>query len=143
MRGLEIRRRGSRYLLPVAILRPSTPSDLTTFAATALLDTGATVSGVGPRVIAELKLESYGKNRLRSATEEVFVDYYLFRVGLFTTEQMIGAPIGEASLPFVIDEVDGFSWGRHADFDVILGMEILGKCDVTLNRNGVCSIDFG
>lgn len=117
--------------------------DLTTFTATALLDTGATVSGIGPRVIAALDLESYGKNRLRSATEEVFVDYYLFRVGLFTTEQMNDVPSGEASLPFVIDEVDGFSWNRHGDFDVILGMDIIGKCDVMLGRDGACTIVFG
>lgn len=143
MRELKIRVRGSRYLLPVAILKPSTPSDLTTFIATALLDTGATVSGIGPRVIAALGLESYGKNRLRSATDEAFVDYYLFRIGLFTTQQMTDAPGGDASLPFIVDEVDGFSWGRHADFDVILGMDILGKCDVTLSRNSMCSIIFG
>ena len=143
MRELRIRRRGSRYLLPVAILKPDTPFDLTSVTATALLDTGATVSGIGPRVIADLKLESYGKNRLRSATDKMFVDYYLFRVGLFTTEQMSLAPSGDASLPFILEEVDGFSWRQPADFDVILGMDVISRCDVALDRSGFCSISFG
>lgn len=143
MRELSFRQRTNRYLLPVAILRPGDPFDVTSITATALLDTGATVSGVGPRVIAALGLKSYGKRRLRSATEEVFVDYFVFRLGLFSTVQVTQIPSGSDALPYIFDEVEGFSWGRHADFDVILGMDILSQCDVRLDRAGNCRIEFG
>jgi hypothetical protein len=144
MRELSFRLRRNRYLFPVAILRPDSPTDLTSFAATALLDTGATVTGVGPRVIDTLGLESYGKKRLRSATDEVFVDYFLFRIGLFTTDQTVDPPTDRAAiLPFVIDEFDGFSWRRQADFDVIIGMDVLSRCDVSLDRGGKGRIAFG
>lgn len=143
MRALSFKRRTNRYLLPVAIFRPGQPTDLTSITATALLDTGATVIGIGPRIIAELGLESYGKNRLRPATDEAFVDYFVFRVGLFSTEQVVEIPSGADALPYIVDEVSGFSWGRHADFDVILGMDILSRCDVNLDRYGTCRIEFG
>ena len=93
--------------------------------ATALLDTGATVSGIGPRVINQLALLTSGKNRLGSATDEAFVDYYLFRLGLFSTDQLLLDQLGPGDLPFLFDEIDGFSWSRATDFDVILGMDVV------------------
>lgn len=65
---------------------------MTSFAATALLDTGATVSGIGPSVIETLNLRSHMKKRLLSATEEVFASYYLFRVGFYTSDQCTALP---------------------------------------------------
>lgn len=111
--------------------------------ATALLDTGATVSGVGPRIIRQLTLLSSGKNRLGSATDEAFVDYYLFRLGLFSTEQLQLDQLGPGDLPFLFDEIDGFSWSRQTDFDVILGMDVLSRCDLHLDRSGRCVLQFG
>ena len=142
MRELSCRLNRSRYLLPVAVLRPGHAIDLETYTATALLDTGATVSGIGPRVIAGLGLKSYGKNRLGSATEERFVDYYLFRLGLFSDDQVGSEQLAPSDLPYIFDELDGFSWSRTADFDVILGMDVLARCDVSLDRNGRCTLRF-
>lgn len=132
-----------RYLLPVAALRPGNQSDLTFITATALLDTGATVSGIGPRIIDQLTLKTSGKNRLGSATEEAFVDYYLFRLGLFSSEQRYLDHLGPGDLPFIFEEIDGFSWRRQTDFDVILGMDVLSRCEVHLDRSGICRIQFG
>lgn len=143
MRELELRRKANRFLLPVAVLRPGDPTDLTYFDAIALLDTGATKSGIGPRPIAELGLESSGKSRLRSATDEVFVDYYLFRLGLYTTEQIVAETVGPGDLPFIFEELNGFSWSKPGDFDVILGMDVLSLCDIHLTRNGRCRLIFG
>jgi predicted aspartyl protease len=143
MREVKFRIDRKRYVLPVAILRPGAPNDLEYFTATALLDTGATVSGIGPRVIEGLNLQSYGKSRLKSATEEAFVAYYLFRLGLFTTEQVEMIGMQTSDLPFLFDELNGFSWGRASDFDVILGMDVLSQCDIAIKRNGICAIVFG
>lgn len=129
--------------MPVAILRPGDQRDLEVFSATALLDTGATVSGIGPHLISSLDLTSYGKNRLGSATDEVFADYYLFRLGLFKDAQLAADHPGPGDLPFIFDEIDGFSWSRQTDFDVILGMDVLSRCELFLNRAGVCRLTFG
>jgi hypothetical protein len=129
--------------MSVAVLRPGDLSDLDFTLFSALVDTGATVSGVGPNVIEALSLKSYGKNRLASATEEVFADYYLFRLGFFSSEQIEGRQPDPADLPFLFDEIDGFSWSRRTDFDVIIGMDVLSRCDVHLNRYGRCTLQFG
>ncbi len=132
----------NRVLIDLLVLKAAYPSDMASAPARALLDTGATVSGIGPRIIDELGLESYGKKRLKSATDEAFVDYYLFRLGF---DVRSGRAEEEAipHLPFVFEELDGFSWGRSADFDVILGMDVIGACDLTMTRDGCCSLAFG
>ena len=110
--------------------------------ARALVDTGATVSGIGPRGIAELGLTSHSKKPLKSATDEAFVDYYLFRIG-FEISGHETASADAVRLPYVFDELDGFSWGRPGDFEVILGMDVLRMCDLSLMRDGRCSLAFG
>ena len=133
---------GNRILLDLLVLRAGDPADMTAAPARALLDTGATVSGIGPRIIDGLGLTSYGKKRLKSATEEAFVDYYLFRIGFDVPDDRFESE-DSARLPFVFDELDGFSWGRSADFDVILGMDVIRACDLKLMRNGRCTLAFG
>lgn len=142
MRELSFQREHRRYLFPVSIFRPGA-ADMTSFAATALLDTGATASGIGPAVIAALGLRSHMKKRLRSATDEVFVDYYLFRIGLYTSVQMANVAESIQEWPFLFDAVEGFSWSRPGDFDMIIGMDVLSNCDVALSRDGTCRLSFG
>lgn len=125
------------------MLRPGGFSDLTIFTATALLDTGATVSGIGPQLIQRMQLRSYGKGRLGSVRDEAFADYFIFRLGLYSDEQIASPQSGPSDLPFLFDEIDGFSWMRPEKFEVLLGMDVLSRCDVTLNRHGHCRIGFG
>lgn len=143
MREVSCRLEGRRYRLPIAVLRPGSVIDLTSFAAIALVDTGATTSGIGPRVIEDLGLHSYGKKLLRSASDEVFVSYFLFRIGFYSDEQIASPAPPADDLPFTFEETDGFSWRRPADFDVILGMDVLSQCDVSMDRAGRCRIRFG
>jgi hypothetical protein len=95
---------GRRILLEVAILKSDNQTDLTFEHATALLDTGSTVSGLGPKVISKLGLQSYGKRLLGSATELRMVDYFFFRIGLFG--------IANSPIPYIFPELDGFG-GRN------------------------------
>lgn len=143
MPELSFRRGERRYLFPVRILRADNPADMTSFAATALLDTGATVSGIGSSVIEALDLRSHMKKRLLSATEEAFASYYLFRVGFYTTDQLHRVADSVNEWPYLFAETEGFSWLRKGDFDVIIGMDILSQCDVELSRQGECHISFG
>lgn len=143
MPELRFRCGRSRYLFPVRILRADSASDMTSFEATALLDTGATVSGIGPSVIEALDLRSHMKKRLLSATEEVFADYYLFRVGFHTTRQLERVEQAISEWPYLFPEIEGFSWMRRGDFDIIVGMDILSQCDVAISRQGECCLTFG
>jgi hypothetical protein len=135
------RHNGRRIILPIVVLGAENPADLTFVDALALVDTGATVSGIGPRIITTLGLESHQKRRLVSATEIRMVDYFLFRLGLFANA---GAPESTPPLlPYIFNDIDGFSWGQAGDFDVILGMDILRRCDFLIDRAGNWSLGFG
>lgn len=123
--------------MPVAILSAVNPTNLTLVRANALLDTGATVSGIGPRIISELGLVSHQKRRLVSATQISFVDYYLFRIGLFSDDANLAT-----NLPYIFDKIDGFGWGREGDFEVLLGMDVLSRCDLSVSRSGTWQLNF-
>lgn len=143
MRELSFQRGKRRILFPVRVLAASNAADMTSFAATALLDTGATASGIGPSVIDALTMRSHMKKRLLSATEEVFADYFLFRVGFHTTDQLSRIQDSLSEWPYVFEEVEGFSWRRATDFDMIIGMDILSQCDLSFRRDGTCRLQFG
>jgi hypothetical protein len=132
--SVEGRHNGRQLILDVAVLASDNPADLTFVEGCALLNTGSTVCGIGPRIIAELGLKSHGKRPLSSATELRMVEYYYFRLGLFANP-------GE--LPFVFAELDGFGWPEAKPFDLILGMDVLRQCDFRMDRTGGWELRFG
>lgn len=60
---------------------------------------------------------------------------YAFRVGLQAGEQ--------TNYPFVFDEVIGIELTNAFEFNALIGMDILGQCDLTLERSGQCILRFG
>lgn len=135
MRSVKGKHDGRQLILSVAVLGSDNPTDLTFVKARALLDTGSTVSGLGPEIISQLGLKSYGKRPLGSATELRLVNYFFFRIGLFGVQ--------ESELPYVFADLDGFGWPEPKSFDVILGMDVLSKCDLQIDRGGSWSLAFG
>ena len=53
------------------------------------------------------------------------VERYVFRLGL----------IGEGA-PFVFDDIIGFELRDSFAFDVLIGMDVLRQCDLSLGRDG-------
>lgn len=132
---------GRKILLPVAVLASADPANIAYFDAIALLDTGATCSAISPPIISALALTSYEKRHLLVATEDRLVDYFQFRIGLFADEKQTfsSAP----RLPYIFDDLDGFATRTTSQFDVILGMDVLGQCDFNLSRAGGWTLTFG
>jgi hypothetical protein len=133
---IEWRREPRRILLPAVILAPFPVTDLTGAEATALLDTGSSVSGLAQRVAETLELQRLGKRPLTSAQGQGQVERYAFRVGLCPDTS-------EPTFPFVFDEVIGIELTNAFEFDALIGMDILSQCDFTTSRTGLCSIAFG
>jgi len=79
---IDWRRERRRVLLPAVILRPYPVTDLGGVDATALIDTGSSVSGVGISLAQTLGLVGLGKRPLKSAQGEGHVERYAFRIGL-------------------------------------------------------------
>ena len=137
MPSLNGRHDGRQILLPIAILASDNPADLTHVRAVALLDTGATTSGIAPSIVEGLDLSSYEKRRLVVATEDRIADYYLFRIGLFPDDHLDGG------LSFVFAETLGFGIRPTGSFDMILGMDVLRQCDLRVDRSRNWQLDFG
>lgn len=130
---------GRRILLPVAILAPSPSSDLTSVDGQALVDTGSTISGITRHVAEKLGLSGRGKRPLSSAQGEGQAERYLFRIGLTPDAEAGSTP----SFPFIFEEVMGFELTNAFQFEALLGMDILGRCDFTTKRDRSCTLRFG
>jgi hypothetical protein len=139
MSAVEWPRDPRRNLLPVLILRPFPTTDLSGHPATALVDTGSSVSGVAARLAQVLNLQRLGKRPLVSAQGEGQVERYAFRIGIEAGPSLSGAP----SFPFVFEEVIGIELTNGFEFDALLGMDILGQCDFEMHRDRRCVLRFG
>lgn len=139
MSVLEWTREQRRILSPVQILLPFPITVLTGIGATALLDTGSSVSGVAAALAERLGLHRLGKLPLTSAQERGQVERYAFRVGLEPDRLPDGVP----GFPFVFDEVVGIELTNAFEFDALIGMDVLDRCDFSMERTGRCSLRFG
>ena len=139
MSVIEWRREPRRILLPCLILAPFPVIDLSGIEARALIDTGSSVSGISESIAEQLNLSRLGKRPLRSAQGEGQIERYAFRVGVQPTGKA-----GEPNhFPFVFEEVIGIELTNAFEFNALIGMDILGQCDLTMTRTGHCTLSFG
>lgn len=134
MSRIEWHREARRILLPCLILAPFPVTDLTGVNATALLDTGSSVSGISTSLATNFGLSGLGKRPLKSAQGLGHVERYAFRVGL---------TVDDGPFPFVFDEVIGIELTDDFEFNALIGMDIIGQCDLTIFRDGRCLLEFG
>jgi hypothetical protein len=139
MSVLEWTRERLRILLPIQILPPFPKTLLKGAEATALLDTGSSISGVGLALAERLGLHRLGKFPLKSAQGLGQVERYAFRVGFLPNSRPDRSP----SFPFVFDEVVGIELTDTFEFNALIGMDVLGRCDFSMERTGRCRLRFG
>lgn len=120
-------------MIDLLILKPAPATDLTALPVTALLDTGASSSGVSRAVAEELDLPSIGKQPIITAGGIVHSERYLFRVGIPE----------ERSYPFIFDDITGFELTDDSAFQAVLGMDVLSRCDFSMTRDGRCRLSSG
>lgn len=138
MPAIEWKREPRRILLPVLVLAPYPVTELTGLQASALIDTGSSVSGVAVRLAQSLGLMKLGKRPLTSAQGQGQVERYAFRIG-FQSQASPAMP----AFPFVFDEVIGIELTNAFAFDALVGMDILSQCDLEMRRDGHCRLAFG
>jgi hypothetical protein len=139
MYHLECSNDRRRIVLPVVILKPEPVTDFDGYRGLALLDTGATTTGITPRVVETLGLLGMGKRPLGSAHGDGQAERYLFRVGLHST----GAVQEASSFPYTFEAIMGFGLTGSFRLDALLGMDILSQCDLQMDRSGRTVLSFG
>jgi len=135
---IDWQREHRRILLPIIVLAPYPVTNLTGVEATALIDTGSSISGVAFTIAEALNLVGLGKRPLKSAQGEAQVQRYAFRIGMRPNGLANGA-----AFPFVFEEVIGIELTNAFEFNALIGMDILGLCDFSAARDGRCSLVFG
>ena len=124
-------------VIPVAIL-PSivAPNATQIEIVEGLIDTGATGTGLRTDVAERLALLGRGRRRILTANGDILVPEYRLRIGLFpgTFEGPAMAPSN--AFPTVLD----FGILAHAlrpifPYAVLLGMDVLHRCDLFLLRD--------
>ena len=136
MSRIKCKHDGRRIVLPVKILRADNLTDMTNVDATALIDTGATVSGIHSKLAEQLDLRPVGKRPILTAHGLAHIDHYLFRIGLKPDEWT-------APYPFIFPEVIGLALSGSDHFDALIGMDILRHCDFCIDRDGNCQLNLG
>lgn len=132
-----------QLFLPVAVM-PSTSAFNHSHSATvtALLDTGATKTGIRPDFVEMLGLAKRDRAPVQTANGTRLADLFLARLGLWPAEpsEDIHAKAG-SELPYVLDR-EFLIQSLLPDFphEMLLGMDVLGMCEFHVFSKGVAEL---
>jgi hypothetical protein len=131
---IEGQHNGRQILTRVFVAPPVTTTNLVFEAGTALIDTGATTSLVGQNIAGRLELPPRGKRQMVTARGAEMVTQYRF---------MLGFPSGDQGLPYLLDaDFTGSELIVQTGFDVIVGMDVLSRCDFVMRGGGHWTLTF-
>jgi Aspartyl protease len=109
----------------------------------ALIDTGAQGTSITPHAAQALHLEPTGMFRVHGVGGSKMHNCYLFKVGFVDLQE---SEFGHQNPQFhmVDKEIEGadFDCGPDADFDVLLGMDVLSIGTLTVSSNGKYRFSF-
>lgn len=108
----------------------------------ALVDTGATGTGIRPDVTARLGVAGRGRRLVATANGDLLVPEYRVRVGFYPGR--FDGPAEAGGMPTVLE----FGLQAHAlrdnfTYPMLIGMDILSQCDLTMRRDATCTLTFG
>ena len=145
MPGISWLHDGRRLVLPVSVF-PSVTADNASECelVTGLLDTGATGTGIRQDIIDRLKLGKRGRRRIFTANGDVIANEHLIRIG-FYPGRFENHPFDLSGIsPFVLERQSlAHSLHPNFSFELIIGMDVISQADLTVSRDGRCSLEFG
>ena len=137
MAEIRWRHAGQRLVLPVAVL-PSlaAPNSSQMEIVEALIDTGATGTGLRPDVARRLEIPGRGRRRVLTANGDILVPEYRIRLGFYpgTFEGEPNPP--PTAMPHVLE----LGLLAHAlrdlfTYPLLIGMDVLNQCDLEILRD--------
>ena len=94
-----------------------------------VVDTGAKRTALTVALAARLKLPQRGKRLVRGARGENMHALFDFEIGFLIKEDAGARPL------FLDGLIQGMEWAGHPEFEVLLGMDVLSRCDLSLRRD--------
>jgi len=123
-----------QIIIPAAAIAPDNGNSLRFHRVQALIDTGATMSGIRREIAEALDLPRQGKIMITTPSGEHAARLYRLRIGLYA--DLAGAAPQEHQ-PYVLP--DSFLCIQSSPgeaFDMLLGMDVLGRCDLHVLASG-------
>ncbi|HEX8062680.1 MAG TPA: retroviral-like aspartic protease family protein [Allosphingosinicella sp.] len=109
----------------------------------ALIDTGAQVTSITQNAVQKLKLEPSGMVGIQGFAGPSYHPFYIFKIGFMELQEN---ELGYRNPKFhILDkEIEGpeFDCGIDADFDVLLGMDVLSIGTLTISPTGSFKFSF-
>lgn len=136
MAEVRWRHSGRRLLLPVAVLPSAAAENSQAIEVVdALIDTGATGTGLRPDIAATLNVPGRGKRRVVTANGDMLVPEYRVRIGFYCGE-FEGEPSSDGSSPYVLEfGLLVHALRDHFAYPMLIGMDVLSSCDLNLRRD--------
>ena len=116
-----------RIALDILIRPPEEPTRWQQ--ARAIVDTGANRTALSGALAARLRLPKRGKRSVIGARGENMHALFDFEVGFVISTDHA------TEFRFLDGIVQGMDWGGHPECEVLLGMDILIRCDLFLRRD--------
>lgn len=145
MRRIKWRHDGRQLFLPVAVM-PSSSAQNPSHSVTvnALLDTGATKSGLRPDFIRTLCLEKRDRAPVQTANGTRLADLFLARLGFWPADPSDDLSHKVSSeMPYVLDR-EFLVQSLLPDFphQMLLGMDVLGMCEFRMSCSGMAELQL-
>ncbi|WP_197054245.1 aspartyl protease family protein [Sphingomonas sp. 37zxx] len=142
MPSIEWRHSRRQLLLPVVILSaPDDPNPFLTLHTVGLLDTGATGSAFHPRVIDTLGLQRRGRRRVGTANGIIVAAEVNARIGFPTGDSGDQRLSSDPQRLYVLEEgLLAFELLASFDHDVLIGMDVIGQCDLHIRRDETATL---
>jgi len=117
---------------------------------TALVDTGASSTCITPKVAEMVGLQAIGKVPIQGVSGPNYHNNYLFHIGFPLSQNTQGSltakgdkVISDVSLSVFDMKIEGAELQLHGDqFNVLLGMDVIGTGSLKLEGNGTASFSF-
>jgi hypothetical protein len=129
--------------LPVSVMPSVTAANHThSTRVTALLDTGATKTGIRPDFVTVLGLEKRDRAPVQTANGTRLADLFLARLGFWPADVHDNAQAKATSeLPYVLDR-EFLIQSLLPDFphEMLLGMDVIGMCEFHVSADGTAEL---
>lgn len=134
MPSFEWRIENRRIILPVIVQSVGVISR--TSPIRALFDTGATKSAITSKVVNELNLFPIGESLISFGGGEERRKNYIFQIGIWDKQN--NAQYSENN-PWFFEVTEGFELTNKANFEVLIGMDLIKFSDWKISKTGKVS----
>lgn len=143
MRTINWRHDRRQLFLPVSVM-PSASADNASHAITvkALIDTGATKTGLRADLVERLGLAKRDRAPIQTANGTLITDLHLARLGLWTSQiEEDVFQLSRSTMPYILDR-EFLIQALRPDFshEMLLGMDLVGLCEFQLRCDGTAKL---